>query len=148
MRLPLAGNGIDDVQFVRTQPLLDESGNPFRDDDTANPPVDAPDAEAIAFDHVRGQIYWVSEGFAKKGANGATPVLANPWIRIAGLDGTYRGEFTLPPGSRTHRTGQADLDQTMRSKGSRSARTEGFCSLRRRHPWCRMVRRSTPTTAR
>lgn len=98
VRLALSSNGVDDVQFVSTQPLLDESGNPFHDDDTANPPVIAPDAEAIAFDHVREQIYWASEGFAKKSANGATPVLANPWIRIAGLDGTYRGEFTLPPG--------------------------------------------------
>jgi hypothetical protein len=98
-RLALSGKGVDDAQFVGTQPLLDESGNPFRaDDQTANPPAVAPDAEAIAFDNVRQQIYWASEGFAEMSANGGEHVLANPWIRIAGLDGTYQGEFTLPPG--------------------------------------------------
>jgi hypothetical protein len=99
VRLALSSKGIDDAQFVGTQPLLDESGNPFRaEDDAANPPVVAPDAEGIAFDDARQQIYWTSEGFAKKSANGGERVLANPWIRVAGLDGTYRGEFTLPPG--------------------------------------------------
>ena len=97
VRLNLSETGVDDAQFVHTQQLLDESGIPFRADDrTLNPPVVAPDAEAIAFDDARQQIYWTSEGFVEMSENGAERVLANPWIRIAGLDGTYRGEFTLP----------------------------------------------------
>ena len=97
MRLNLSETGVDDAQFVHTQQLLDESGNPFRADDrTLNPPVAAPDAEAIAFDDARQQIYWTSEGFVEVSENGAERVLANPRIRIAGLDGTYQGEFTLP----------------------------------------------------
>jgi hypothetical protein len=99
VRLALSDRGVDDAQFLGTRPLLGQSGSPFRaDDSTANPPVVAPDAEAIAFDDARQQIYWTSEGLAKQSANGGEAVLANPWIRIAGLDGTYLGEFTLPPG--------------------------------------------------
>ena len=42
------------------------------------------DPEDIAFDRQRQQLYWSSEG-------------DQPWIRVAGLDGSYRGEFALPP---------------------------------------------------
>ena len=97
VRLNLSETGVDDAQFVHTQQLLDESGNPFRADDrTFNTPVVAPDAEAIVFDDARQQIYWTSEGFVETVQIGAQRVLASPWIRIAGLDGTYQGEFTLP----------------------------------------------------
>lgn len=98
VRLTLSpGTGIDDAEFPRVQQLLDKSGNPFPANDlTADPPVVAPDAEAIAFDVARQKIYWTSEGFVEIGENGVARVLANPWIRITGLDGAYRGEFTLP----------------------------------------------------
>lgn len=41
------------------------------------------DPEDIAFDRRRQQLYWSSEG-------------DQPFIRVAGLDGSYRGELALP----------------------------------------------------
>ncbi|WNG86457.1 esterase-like activity of phytase family protein [Mycobacterium sp. ITM-2016-00317] len=73
VRIALSLSGIRDVSIVDVQPLLHTS-------------VIAPDPEGIAFDVARQQLYWSSEGF----------VPLDPWIRIAGLDGSYRGEFRLP----------------------------------------------------
>ncbi|WP_372509640.1 esterase-like activity of phytase family protein [Mycolicibacterium smegmatis] len=96
-RIGLSGNGVDDVQFVGVQPLLDESGKPFGPNNfTSNPPVLAPDAEAIAYDAGRRLLYWTSEGYIHDDASGK-PAILQPWIRVAGLDGAYQGEFALPP---------------------------------------------------
>ena len=70
MRIPLTDSGIGDVEFVDTHAWQDVSG--------------VLDPEDIAFDRQRQVLYWSSEG-------------DDSWIRIAGLDGSYRGEFTLPP---------------------------------------------------
>nr|WP_313901590.1 esterase-like activity of phytase family protein [Mycobacterium sp. SMC-2] len=73
--------------------MLDRSGRPFRPltlDTT--PPVVPPDPEGVAFDPVRQRLYWSSEGERLT----AGPVLLDPWVRIAALDGAYLGEFTLP----------------------------------------------------
>ena len=99
VRLALSGNGIHNGQFLTTQVLLDDSGSPFGPNDfSVNPPVLAPDPEAIAFDSARQQVYWTSEGSVADGSDGRPAGLLDPWIRIAGLDGTYQGEFPLPPG--------------------------------------------------
>jgi hypothetical protein len=96
-RLTLSSDGIDHGEFLNAQELLDEFGNPFRPTDlNVIPPVIAPDAEAIAFDLGRQRMYWTSEGSADPDAVDHPPALLNPWIRIAGLDGSYQGEFTLP----------------------------------------------------
>jgi hypothetical protein len=93
-RISLSNNGIDDVEFVSTQPWLDSDGKRFQPLDTdARPPVVPPDAEGIAVDRGRQRLYWSSEG--ERLTDG--PVLFDPWVRIAGLDGSYLGEFTLPP---------------------------------------------------
>ncbi len=95
VQLPLSESGIGDVTFIGVQPLLDASGRPFAPLDTeASPPVVPPDPEGIAFDPARQRLYWSSEG--ERITQGA-PVLLDPWVRIAGLDGGYRGQFTLPP---------------------------------------------------
>ncbi|BBZ51972.1 hypothetical protein MHEI_36890 [Mycobacterium heidelbergense] len=52
-----------------------------------------PDPEGIAFDPRRQRLYWSSEGERLT----AGPVLLDPWVRTAGLDGAYLGQFTLPP---------------------------------------------------
>ncbi|WP_372450767.1 esterase-like activity of phytase family protein [Mycolicibacterium goodii] len=98
-RIALSGTGVDDVQFVGVQPLLDESGKPFgRNDFTVHPPLLAPDAEAIAYDAGRQLLYWTSEGFVVDDDASGRPVsYLQPWIRVAGLDGSYQGEFALPP---------------------------------------------------
>lgn len=96
-RISLSGNGVDDVEFTGVQPLLDESGKPFGPNNfTARPPVIAPDAEAIAYDADRRLLYWTSEGYVHDDPSGG-PAIRQPWIRVAGLDGSYQGEFALPP---------------------------------------------------
>ncbi|MEE6176856.1 esterase-like activity of phytase family protein [Mycobacterium sp. 050134] len=94
VQLSLSPKGIDKATFTGTRPLLDQSGQPFRPLQlNATPPVVPPDPEGIAFDPGRQRLYWSSEG--ERIAAG--PVLEDPWVRIAGLDGTYLGQFTLPP---------------------------------------------------
>lgn len=94
VQLSLSLRGIDKVTFTSTRPLLDRSGQPFRPLElNATPPVVPPDPEGIAFDPGRQRLYWSSEGERVT----AGPVLEDPWVRIAGLDGAYLGQFTLPP---------------------------------------------------
>ena len=96
-RISLSANGIDDVEFVATHPWLDKDGKPFRPLDTdAAPPVIPPDPEGIAVDTRRQCLYWSSEG-ERATENAERPALLDTWVRIAGLDGGYRGEFVLPP---------------------------------------------------
>ncbi|WP_233214627.1 esterase-like activity of phytase family protein [Mycobacterium sp. 4858] len=93
VQLSLSDRGIDHVTFTGTHPLLDPSGRPFpplRADTT--PPIVPPDPEGIAFDPARQRLYWSSEGERLT----AGPVLLDPWIRTAALDGAYLGQFTLP----------------------------------------------------
>ncbi len=68
MRIAMTGNATD-AEFVGTERLQNVTGRA--------------DPEDIAFDRQRQQLYWSSEG-------------DKPWIRVAGLDGSYRGEFALP----------------------------------------------------
>ncbi|MFI5511009.1 esterase-like activity of phytase family protein [Mycobacterium sp. NPDC051804] len=96
-RIALSDNGIAQVEFVSTRPWLDTDGQPFPPlDASARPPVVPPDPEGIAFDARRQVLYWSSEGERiTDDPNG--PVLLDPWVRIATLDGGYIGEFALPP---------------------------------------------------
>ena len=88
--------GIGPMDLVSTRPWLDTDGRPFAALDTAaRPPVIPPDAEGIAVDTGRQRLYWSSEG-ERLLEDGAPPVLADPWIRIADFDGRHLGEFTLP----------------------------------------------------
>nr|WP_293326676.1 esterase-like activity of phytase family protein [Mycobacterium sp.] len=94
VRISLSDKGIGDVTFTEMHPLLDQSGQPFRPlDVNATPPVVPPDPEGIAFDAARQRLYWSSEG--ERIING--PVLLDPWVRTAALDGAYLGQFALPP---------------------------------------------------
>lgn len=68
MRITVAGKETH-AEFVGTHALQNVSGRV--------------DPEDIAFDRQHQQLYWSSEG-------------DRPWIRVAGLDGSYRGEFALP----------------------------------------------------
>ena len=96
VRISLSDNGIGDVEFVGTHPWLDRDAKPFRPLDVdALPPVIPPDPEAIAFDARRQRLYWTSEGERRVEEPG-TPILLDPWVRTAGLDGRFLGEFALP----------------------------------------------------
>lgn len=93
VQLSLSDKGIGGVTFTATRPLLDRSGQPFRPQAlNTTPPVVPPDPEGIAFDRARQRLYWSSEG--ERLTEG--PVLLDPWVRTAGLDGAYLGQFTLP----------------------------------------------------
>lgn len=89
-RLSLSDNGIDEATCIGGRPLRDRSGAVFG---PLDPPVVPPDPEGIAFDAGRQRLYWSSEGERLTDPN---PVLLDPWVRIAGLDGGYQGEFILP----------------------------------------------------
>jgi hypothetical protein len=96
-RIPLGDSKLRDVEFTATTPWLDPSGVPFPPlSADATPPAIPPDPEGIAFDERRQQLYWSSEG-ERITEDPAKPLLGDPWVRIAGLDGRYRGQFTLPP---------------------------------------------------
>lgn len=98
VRIPLADNSFDEVQWVSSTVLRDAGGGPFASlDADARPPVIPPDPEGIAFDARRQQLFWTSEG-ARDVENGSRPLLLDPWVRLAGLDGGYRGHYPLPPG--------------------------------------------------
>ena len=92
VRLELSERGVGGVHISGVHPLLDDGGRPFAALNVdASPPVVPPDPEGIAFDGTRNRLYWTSEG-ERHGT-----VLADPWIRIAGLDGGYLGRFDIPP---------------------------------------------------
>ncbi len=94
VQLSLSDKGIDKVTVTGTRPLLAQSGRPFAPlMPNITPPVVPPDPEGIAFDPGRQRLYWCSEGERLT----AGPVLLDPWVRVAGLDGAYLGQFTLPP---------------------------------------------------
>ncbi|WP_082977495.1 esterase-like activity of phytase family protein [Mycolicibacter heraklionensis] len=97
VRLSVSDRGIDGVAITAMNPLLDSDGHPFAPQAfDATPPVIPPDPEGIAFDAGRQRLYWSSEGERRTdGPRGA--VLADPWVRTAGLDGSYLGRFTMPP---------------------------------------------------
>ncbi|CAN5199286.1 esterase-like activity of phytase family protein [soil metagenome] len=80
-RIPLSNSGIGAVEWVDT--------TPFQGLPVAVPP----DPEGIAVDTRRQRLYWSSEG-ARNSA------LLDPWVRVAGYDGAFLGEFALPPGLR------------------------------------------------
>lgn len=95
VQLSLSDKGIDKISFTATHPWLDRGGQPFAPLNlSATPPVVPPDPEGIAFDPGRQRLYWSSEG---ERLTDRDPVLADPWVRIAALDGSYLGQFTLPP---------------------------------------------------
>jgi hypothetical protein len=109
-RITMSANAIDHVEFISTHPWRDVDGQEFAPLDTAaRPPVVPPDPEGIAFDGRRQVLYWSSEG-ERITDDPHGPVLLDPWVRIATLDGAYIGEFTLPPMLRMS-AGQTDPRQ-------------------------------------
>lgn len=97
VHLSVSDGGVDAAAISAVHPLLDEHGQPFEPRSLdSSPPVVPPDPEGIAFDSGRQWLYWSSEGERRTDGPGG-PVLADPWVRIAGLDGSYLGRFVMPP---------------------------------------------------
>lgn len=98
VRITFPDNKLGSVEWVDTTSLLDRSGQPFAPlSPAANPPVIPPDPEGIAFDERRQQLYWSSEG-ERNVTDAKRPLLLDPWVRVAGLDGGFRAQFDLPKG--------------------------------------------------
>ncbi|MGZ8814602.1 MAG: esterase-like activity of phytase family protein, partial [Mycobacterium sp.] len=97
VQITLRDNRLIGIEWLDTTPLLDRSDAPFPPlSPDATPPVIPPDPEGIAFDERRQQLHWSSEGERiVKDPN--RPLLLDPWVRVAGLDGAFRGQYALPP---------------------------------------------------
>ena len=97
VRITLSDKRLTGIEWLSTTPLLDRSGAPFPPlSPDVTPPVIPPDPEGIAFDERRQQLYWSSEGERiVKDPN--RPLLSDPWVRVAGLDGAFRGQLEMPP---------------------------------------------------
>jgi hypothetical protein len=94
VRITFPGNKLGGLEWFAATPLLDRNGVPLP---PLSPEAIPPDPEGIAFDERRQQLYWSSEG-ERVTDDPARPLLLNPWVRVAGIDGVYRDEFTLPGG--------------------------------------------------
>jgi hypothetical protein len=105
VRITFPDNKLGSIEWAATTPLLDKDSSTFP---PLSPEDIPPDPEGIAFDERRQQLYWSSEG-ERITNDPARPLLLNPWVRVAGLDGDCRGEFTLP----------ASLDMSADETGAR-----------------------------
>jgi hypothetical protein len=90
-RIALSDSEIGAVEFVGTTPFQ------------GLPVTVPPDPEGIAVDPGRRRLYWSSEG-------ARDPVPLDPWVRVAGYDGAFLGEFALPPGLRMSAQEQGPRD--------------------------------------
>ena len=97
VRLSVSDKGVDEIQLVATPPLQDRPRQVFGTA-TSHTQAVPPDPEGIAFDARRQRLYWSSEGAFEPARTGEPAIVLDPWVRIAGLDGSYLGEFTMPPG--------------------------------------------------
>lgn len=98
VRITFPDNKLGSVQWVATTSLLDRTGKPFAPLSAGSAPaVIPPDPEGIAFDQGRQQLYWSSEG-ERIVMDPDRPMLLDPWVRVAGLDGVFRAQFELPAG--------------------------------------------------
>ena len=116
-RITLSDNGIDRVEFVATHPWLDPTVNRSGRWTSMRVRRWCPlTPRASPFDGRRQRLYWSSEGErVTDDPNG--PVLLDPSVRIATLDGGFVGEFTLPPCCTCRRVTR-DPGRTEGSRGS------------------------------
>jgi hypothetical protein len=90
LQINLSHNGIQKWDIIDCYKLLDSAGKPYPRYDKERKNADAPDPEGIVVDRFRRVLYWSSEGVVTDAGQ------QNPSLRIAGFDGKYLGEFTVP----------------------------------------------------
>jgi hypothetical protein len=88
-KLFLSENGVDSVQFIAVQYLLQANGNVYPNSKTD--PEHAPDPEAIRYNVKTGELVWTSEGERTKKQYHF--VLQNPTVNVSRLDGRYLSSF-------------------------------------------------------
>ena len=106
VRLSVSDRGVGEIQFVATSSLRNRPRQLFGAA-TSHTQAVPPDPEGIAFDARRQRLYWSSEGAFEPARTGEPAIVLDPWVRIAGLDGSYLGEFTMPPGFNMSAAGDA-----------------------------------------
>lgn len=92
VKLALGNKGIDSVQWLGVQSLLQANGKPYPS--SKEDPAKTPDPEAIRYDAANNQLVWTSEG--ERIVKDKEIVLANPAITRINLNGQYIDTLPLP----------------------------------------------------
>ena len=92
VKLVLGKKGIDSVQWLGVQSLLQANGKPYPS--SKEDPAKTPDPEAIRYDAANNQLVWTSEG--ERIVRDKEMVLANPAITRMSLNGQYIDTLPLP----------------------------------------------------
>ncbi|RTQ49621.1 esterase-like activity of phytase family protein [Hymenobacter gummosus] len=108
-RLTFDQNSFSDISFTSVTPLKRPDGSAFAT--LAADPANSLDPEGIRYDASTNRLIWSSEGIRNVTASPA--VLVQPFLREANPDGSYVGDFALPPLFRIQAT-----DNGTRSNGS------------------------------
>ncbi len=92
VKLALGRSGIDSVQWLSVQSLLQANGKTYPS--SKEDPAKTPDPESIRFDASKNQLVWTSEG--ERIVRDKETVLANPAITRMSLNGQYLDTLPLP----------------------------------------------------
>jgi hypothetical protein len=92
-KILISEKGIDSVEFIDVNPLLNMQGHPFAD--IAKDRIHSADVEAIRYDPTRDELIWSSEGQRVVKPNQPAE-LEDPSIVIMDRNGHYKDSFALP----------------------------------------------------
>ncbi len=100
VKLALGKSGIDSVQWLSVQSLLQANGKTYPS--SKEDPAKTPDPEAIRYDASKNQLVWTSEG--ERIIRDKETILTNPAIIRMGLNGQYIDTLPLPANLLMHAT--------------------------------------------
>ena len=100
VKLALGKSGIDSVQWLSVQSLLQANGKAYPS--SKEDPAKTPDPEAIRYDASKNQLVWTSEG--ERIIRDKETILTNPSIIRMGLNGQYIDTLPLPANLLMHAT--------------------------------------------
>lgn len=100
VKLALGKSGIDSVQWLTVQSLLQANGKAYPS--SKEDPAKTPDPEAIRYDASKNQLVWTSEG--ERIIRDKETILTNPAIIRMGLNGQYIDTLPLPANLLMHAT--------------------------------------------
>lgn len=92
VKLVLGKSGIDSVQWLSVQSLLQANGKPYPS--SKEDPAKTPDPESIRYFASKNQLVWTSEG--ERIVRDKEIILANPAITRMSLNGQYLDTLPLP----------------------------------------------------
>ena len=100
VKLALGKSGIDSVQWLTVQSLLQANGKAYPS--SKEDPAKTPDPEAIRYDASKNQLVWTTEG--ERIIREKETILTNPAIIRMGLNGQYIDTLPLPANLLMHAT--------------------------------------------